>query len=323
MKISRRSFIKGGAALLGAAAASGIARDTSAAVDPKKEKAFLIDLTKCDGCQNEGTPLCVTACRDTNRDKFPNPVKDIPKVFPTHTEVDWSDRKDVTNRLTPYNWLFVQKIKSKGKETTYIPRRCMHCDNPPCANLCPWAVITKRAEGSVVINQDACLGGAKCKSVCPWNIPQRQSGVGLYMKLLPTLIGNGVMYKCDMCADRVREGKLPACVEACPNEAVSFGPKKDIIKLAHERKEATGGYLYGEKENGGTSTIYLSQVPFEELNREIRPKDGFPGLTSAKDYMKKFKNLASALLLIPAGGAIGAVGMALGSMKKEKTKDKQ
>lgn len=321
MKISRRTLLKSGAALLGAAAASGIPRDSSASVDPGKQKAFLIDLTKCDGCRNEKTPLCVAACRDTNREKFPKPVKKIPEVFPTRTEVDWSNRKEVTDRLTPYNWLFVQEVENE-KGTTYIPRRCMHCNNPPCANLCPWAVITKKPEGSVVIDQDSCLGGAKCKSVCPWHIPQRQSGVGLYMKLLPTLIGNGVMYKCDMCADRVKEGKAPACVDACPKNAVIFGPRDEIIRLAHQRKEAVNGYLYGEKENGGTSTIYLSRIPFDELSKKIKPRDGYPHLLSVKDSMKKFKSLASALLLIPAGGAIGALGMALNT-KKGKTEDEK
>jgi len=70
----------------------------------------------------------------------------------------------------PYNWLFIQHaaVKLNGEDTELtIPRRCMHCVNPPCVKL------------------------------CPWDIPQRQTGVGLYLDLLPSLAGNGVMYKCD------------------------------------------------------------------------------------------------------------------------------
>jgi len=131
-------------------------------------------------------------------------------------------------------------------------------------------------EGPVVINTRTCLGGAKCKSVCPWHIPQRQSGVGLYLKLLPNFIGNGVMYKCDLCYHRLKEGRPPACVEACPHRAMVFGPRAEIIALAEERRREIGGYLYGLKENGGTSTIYVSEVPFEEIDRHIRPRDGYP-----------------------------------------------
>ena len=57
----------------------------------------------------------------------------------------------------------------------------MHCQNPPCANLCPWGAAGREKNGIVRINDKVCLGGSKCKSVCPWNIPQRQTGVGLYL----------------------------------------------------------------------------------------------------------------------------------------------
>lgn len=59
-----------------------------------------------------------------------------------------------------------------------MPRRCMHCDNPPCANVCPFAAHTKTDEGAVVINPDLCFGGAKCRDVCPWGIPQQQAAWG-------------------------------------------------------------------------------------------------------------------------------------------------
>src|SRR4030042_1473826 len=102
--------------------------------------------------------------------------------------------------------------------------RCDGCKNElmpkcvaarPCANLCPLGALHQNADSSVVINPDLCLGGAKCKTVCPWNIPQRQSGVGIYLKLHPIPAGGGVMYKCDLCHDRLEKKLIPACVEAC------------------------------------------------------------------------------------------------------------
>lgn len=323
MEITRRSFIKGGITVLGAATLGGVPRDTSASLDTKRAKAFLIDLTKCDGCKKRETPLCVKACRETNKEKFPEPVEEIPAVFPTRTETDWSDKKDVIKRLTPYNWLFVQRVEVEGKGPAFIPRRCMHCDTPPCVNLCPWAVIQKKPEGSVVINENTCLGGAKCKTVCPWHIPQRQSGVGIYMKILPNLIGNGVMYKCDMCADRIKSGLTPSCVDACPNQAMIFGPREEIVKLAHQRKREINGYLYGEKENGGTSTIYLSSIPFEEINKAIKPKDGNPGMAKMRNPLDNANRLAKVLFAVPFAGAIGALGLVFGGKKRDKTIEKE
>ena len=93
--------------------------------------------------------------------------------------------------------------------------------------------------------------------------PQRQTGVGLYLDLLPSLAGNGVMYKCDRCYDRIAQGGLPACIEACPEEVQTIGPRPDIIAKAHAIAQEIGGHVYGASENGGTNTIYVSPVPFE------------------------------------------------------------
>jgi Fe-S-cluster-containing dehydrogenase component len=64
-----------------------------------------------------------------------------------------------------------------------IQWRCMHCDNPPCIRGCPFEALSKQPEGKTVIDHSICFGGAKCRDVCPWGIPQRQAGVGMYLKL--------------------------------------------------------------------------------------------------------------------------------------------
>ena len=100
--MDRRRFIKVGAALLGTAALSALAADSAEALDGRRAVATLVDLSKCDGCRDRDVPLCVEACRTENAGRFPEPVKPIPEVFPTRKEVDWSDRRDVIDRLTPY-----------------------------------------------------------------------------------------------------------------------------------------------------------------------------------------------------------------------------
>jgi len=222
--LTRRGFIKNGALVtaLGVAGVSGIAKVADAR---SGRYAMLIDLTKCDGCKNEPIPKCVEACRKVNEKKFPNPEGSIKNLWPQKTHDDWSTKTDVIDTLTPYNWTTVQRIEVEGTEI-FIPRRCMHCDNPLCANLCPFGALNKYSDGSVVINPDICMGGAKCKAVCPWHIPQRQSGVGLYLKLQPMPAGGGVMYKCDLCRARIKNGQIPACVEACEKR---LGNKKPLF----------------------------------------------------------------------------------------------
>jgi formate dehydrogenase iron-sulfur subunit len=305
-KISRRSFLKGTMATACTLAAAGIPA-SAAGAEGKEQLATLLDIRKCIGCE-----ACVEACKEVNETKFPDPKKPFPKMYPDRVPVmDWSDKQDVTDRLTPYNWLFIQSatVKINGEETELtIPRRCMHCVNPPCVKLCPWGSARLLENGISRIDPELCLGGAKCKAVCPWHIPERQTGVGLYLDMLPSLAGNGVMYKCDRCYNRIAQGELPACIEACPEDVQTIGPRDEIIKKAHELAKEIGGYIYGEKENGGTNTIYVSPVPFEELNKAIEKGKGKPHLQSVKDSMADSNNLAAAMIIAPIAGVVAAAG---------------
>ncbi|MZP29881.1 4Fe-4S dicluster domain-containing protein [Heliobacterium undosum] len=284
----------------------------------------MIDLTRCDGCAGEKTPRCVAACRQKNQSRFPEPQKPIENYWPQDKHEDWSDKRQVTNRLTPYNWTYVQKVtvQHEGKQQDiYVPRRCMHCDNPPCADICPFSAQTKKPEGPVIIDKDLCFGGAKCRDVCPWGIPARQAGVGLYTKLLPKYAGGGVMFKCDLCLDRIRQGESPACVDACPNKAISFGKKSEMRAKAQERAQQIGGYIYGEKENGGTSTFYVSAVPFEAIDQAMKEQavDGKPGRpampVNAKNIMDSANGKVTGMMVAPVAGVIAAGVVAYRTMK--------
>jgi Fe-S-cluster-containing dehydrogenase component len=316
--MNRRTFLKAGA---GIAALSGLAIPGRAAAWGPGKVATLIDLSLCDGCAGKEIPLCVSSCKQLNRDKVPEVKKPIPVPYPRKTVEDWSEKRDVADRLTPYNFIYVHKaeVESGGrKQTVFVPRRCMHCDNPACATICPFSANRKNTDGSVVIDQDLCFGGAKCRTVCPWEIPQRQSGVGIYLHVLPTLMGNGVMYKCDLCHDRLVQGKAPACVEACPKKAMLIGPRNEIQTIARERAAAMNGYIYGKDENGGTSTLYVSPVSFEAINKTMEKKPGRPDMKPGVQRAMAGTDAAGKLVLAsPIVGAAVAAG-ALGWLSKRK-----
>ncbi|HAO19823.1 MAG TPA: 4Fe-4S ferredoxin [Desulfobacteraceae bacterium] len=306
-KLSRRSFLKTGLAAAGTIGVSGLALPASVRGADAKELATLIDIRKCVGCE-----ACVDACKETNAQKFPNPEKPFPKMYPSRVKVsDWSDKKEVKDRLTPYTWVFIQSAEvtiNGEKKTLTFPRRCMHCQNPPCADLCPWGAARKLENGITLIHSDICLGGQKCKAVCPWGIPEQQTGVGLYLDILPSLAGNGVMFKCDRCYNRIEKGELPACIENCPENVQTIGPRNEIIRQAHAIAKEIGGYIYGETENGGTNTFYVSPVPFETLNKAVEKGPGRPHFNKVRDSMAHADNLAKAMIIAPFAGLAAGAG---------------
>lgn len=328
-EVTRRTFLRRGATAgaVGAGLLYGWNRQAKAA-GPGVRMASIIDLTRCDGCASLETPACVTACRTKNGDRFPEPQQPITNYWPQKRKEDWSKQRHLTNRLTPYNWTFVEKVQvdmDGGAVQVSVPRRCMHCDDPTCMNICPFSAVEQHAEGPVQIHSDSCMGGAKCRDVCPWGIPQRQAGVGPYLAIAPEYVGGGAMFKCDGCIDRIKQSEAPACEAACPRGAIQFGPDDEIRALAHQRAEEIGGHIYGEKENGGTSTFYVSKVPFEKIDAAIRKakqdaKETQPGRPAMPvgvgNFLDTPNGLALSLLIAPIAGVAAAVVGAAREMKK-------
>ncbi len=316
--ISRRSFFKRIGAATAVGGAAGLARAKPALASSREEEVgILVDLTRCDGCPDVPVPRCVTACQQENADRYPEPKEeDVQDYWPQTKHEDWRPKRNLRTTLTPYNWTYVQKVSVEHQGQTHtlnIQRRCMHCDNPTCSALCPFGVIEKDARGAVSIHEFGCMGGAKCRTVCPWGIPQRQAGVGIYLKLMPKLAGGGVMYKCDLCAPRMASGGTPACVQACQSRPgriapLTFGPRTDMRSLARIRAGEIDGYVYGDDENGGTGTFYVSPVPFEKIDAALHQREKerffFPADPHPLDEVNVW---AEATLAAPVAAVAGAV----------------
>jgi molybdopterin-containing oxidoreductase family iron-sulfur binding subunit len=222
--MNRREFLKtSGILLTGSACASALPLLPAAAksmkaggeIAPGKVKwGMVIDLNKC--------PLdcsaCLEACRKENN-------------VAMHGDKNW----DVH---------LIRKVSIKRKHPAESPEKsvlllCNHCDNPPCAQACPVKATYKREDGIVIVDHHRCIGCRYCMISCPYNArffnyrenhewPNKDN----------TKSSHGVPESCTFCAHRLRDGKSPACVEACANSknnALVFGdlndPNSDISKL--------------------------------------------------------------------------------------------
>lgn len=114
----------------------------------------------------------------------------------------------------------------------FMPKPCFHCDNPPCTKVCPVDATFKRQDGIVLIDNERCIGCRFCIAACPysarifnWFEPKDVEGDDdlLYNVELNVPQKKGTVSKCLFSADRLREGKLPYCVSACPNGVYYFG----------------------------------------------------------------------------------------------------
>jgi len=149
----------------------------------------------------------------------------------------------------------------------FVRKQCMHCDQPACASACLVGAIRKTEFGPVVYDKSKCVGCRYCMIACPHSVPRYE-----WSKLAP------YMKKCDMCSTRVAEGKPTACAEACPVQATIFGDRDQILREARKRVVNDPSYvphIYGEREFGGASMFFISDVEFEKLGFVI-PKDDEP-----------------------------------------------
>jgi len=144
-----------------------------------------------------------------------------------------------------------------------VRKLCMHCLDPACVSACPVAALQKTPSGPVVYQADRCIGCRYCMLACPFQVPRYE-----WTRLAP------YVKKCDLCAEKIARGEAPVCVEVCPVGAVQFGEREELLAEARRRIAENPAYvqrILGEEEAGGTSVLFLSDVPFEKLGFALPP----------------------------------------------------
>jgi formate dehydrogenase iron-sulfur subunit len=193
----------------------------------------LVDVTRCDGCNQ-----CIDACVNSNQ--LGEEIH-LPQQAPDGL----SSRR--------YSAIV------QSSEGRFVRKFCRHCLEPACVSVCPVGAMVKTEEGPVLYDPKKCMGCRYCMMACPFGIPRYE-----WDKAAP------LVKKCDLCSERLENGQIPACVESCPNQVLVFGNREDLLLEAHHRIESNPEryiqHVYGESDFGGSSVIYVSDVPLDFLN---------------------------------------------------------
>jgi len=265
MKQSRRNFFKT-AGLIGAGVVGMESKEAQAS--PKNiisddRMGVLIDTTVCIGCRR-----CEFACKKAH---------DIP----AGNEQDYNDRSvfETLRRPSDDALTVVNEFKDEENPLPLNAKvQCMHCDHPACVSACIVGAFSKEENGSVIWDTNKCIGCRYCLVACPFQVPAFE-----YEKAIEPRI-----MKCDFCFERTKEGKLPACVEICPMEVLTYGKRYDLVKLAHKKindnPERYIDHVYGEHEVGGTSWMYLADREFEKLAFPIHKNSPAPGASESLQH---------------------------------------
>lgn len=232
-----------------------VTNEQARAGDPNKEYVMVIDLAKCRNARR-----CVEVCQEMHG-------------LPPEDE-----------------WIKVFYMKDSEDTAPYwFPKPCFHCNSPSCVNVCPVGATFKRLDGLVLIDNERCIGCKFCMAACPyssrvfnWKEHETHDKMADHHGAIETGVPQkvGTVGKCDFCPDMARMGKLPACINACPNGVLYYGDKnEDLItngtetirfsEIVYER----AGYRYMEELGTRPSVYYLPPV-----NRSFDPEIGFKDL---------------------------------------------
>lgn len=216
---SRRKFLKGAVAFVGAAGSATLFSgkllqlvgfsnsDVRALATEDRQWVMVIDLDKCNGCGK-----CTEGC--------------------------------TAEHYVPFGqqWIHVYEVQDEFGHRYFLPRPCMQCDNAPCLKVCPVGATYRKQDGIVLVDHTRCIGCRYCMAACPydarsfnWTEPPHTDAelAHTYSPEAPWPHRAGVVEKCMFCAHLSEMGDLPACVKACTKEmgngAIYFGDRREDV----------------------------------------------------------------------------------------------
>ena len=228
MRTGRRVFLRM-AGRAAAAATAGAALGCADTREPRRRLAIAIDITRCTAAA--GCRACIDACHQAHN---------VPAIPEARHEVKWIWTE-------PFERAFAvdePESLADALRGAPVPVFCNHCDNPPCVRVCPTQATWARDDGVVTIDAHRCIGCRYCVAACPYgsrsfNWIDPAPFVRRPLATYPTRT-RGVVEKCNLCEERLADGGLPACVEACPERAMVFGdardPASEVRRVIRERR---------------------------------------------------------------------------------------
>jgi Fe-S-cluster-containing dehydrogenase component len=297
MQVKRRTFLKqvAGVSSLALFGKDGTAEASRLQVS-SDQSGVLVDTTLCVGCRS-----CEKACNEINEDLPRKPAGSFKdeSVFENRRRMDYG-AYTVVNRYKNDNDL---------QKPVYAKFQCMHCLYPACVSACIVGAFSREANGAVIYDPWKCIGCRYCMAACPFQVPAYE-----FSNVLTPQVR-----KCTFCFDtRLTKGKVPACVQSCPMEVMTFGKRTDLIKQAQAKIKTFPDryvpHIYGEKEVGGTAWLYLSGIPFTALD--------FPhlGYHPAPGYTEPIQHAIFKWFLPPLG-VYAALGGIMWYLKNKKAQE--
>jgi Fe-S-cluster-containing dehydrogenase component len=173
--------------------------------------------------------------------------------------------------LGPQYYTIVNRFPPPGADAApvYAKVNCLHCNDPACVSACIVGALRKQPNGAVTYDAGKCMGCRYCMVACPFQMPTYEYDN----------VWTPQVRKCTLCSNEghPNKGGVPACVQACPKECLTYGKRSELLARAREtikrHPDIYVDHIYGEHEAGGTSWLYLSAVPFERLDfLKVEPK---------------------------------------------------
>jgi formate dehydrogenase iron-sulfur subunit len=259
---------------------------------------FFTDTSVCIGCK-----ACEVACKEWNG---------VPEDGFLYT----ADSYDNTGSLNANTWrhvAFIEQTKPlrvgeegepKGEAFRWLMSSdvCKHCTHAACLDVCPTGALFRSEFGTVVVQPDVCNGCGYCVPACPFGVIDKRE-----IKGAPA---EGIVQKCTLCYDRLKDDMTPACAKACPTESIQFGPLDELRQRAADRLEQVqedgfaGARLYGESPDDGVGGFGAFFLLLDEPEVYGLPPD--PVVTT-RDLGSMWRSAAKAGLLLVSSVAVASL----------------